>query len=228
MILNIDLHTHTNRYSRCSILSPEALCEIAIERGLNALAITEHHYQWSAQEIAGLQAKFPSLKLYGGIEISCTDGRDYVILGLDPDTHHPSTISGTHLRALLDAHPGAFAFVAHCFRHSDNQDGLAGMAIDGIEVASHNILARPQPASGPIVRVRAALYDKWQQRMGWIPLYNSDGHSRRMVGTFYNRIETLDGMPRDEAALIHLLRGAEIEGIQNDDLIRRAINGTMG
>ena len=102
------------------------------------------------------------------------------------------------------------------------------MAIDGIEVASHNILARPQPASGPIVRVRAALYDKWQQRMGWIPLYNSDGHSRRMVGTFYNRIETLDGMPRDEAALIHLLRGAEIEGIQNDDLIRRAINGTTG
>jgi hypothetical protein len=128
------------------------------------------------------------------------------------------------LQALIDRHPGAFSFVAHCFRHSDNQKGLAERRIDGIEMASYNILARPQLVRGPIQLVRAPLYQQWQTRMDWIPLYNSDGHSGRMIGTFYNQIETPDGLPRDEASLIRLLRGSEIRGIQNHELIRAAIN----
>jgi hypothetical protein len=224
MILNIDLHTHTSRYSPCSILSPEALCKTAIARGLNAIAITEHHYQWSEKEIARLEAKFPSIKLYAGVEISCTDDRDYVALGLDPGTHYTGSMSSDRLQALIDTHPGAFTFVAHCFRHNDNQKELAERRIDGIEMASYNILARPQLASGPIQLVRANLYQQWQARMNWIPLYNSDGHSGGMIGTFYNQIETPDGLPGDETSLIRLLRGSEIRGIQNDALIRAATN----
>jgi predicted metal-dependent phosphoesterase TrpH len=207
------------------MLSPEALCEIALQRGLNALAITEHHHQWSEGEIAELQARYPSLKLYAGVEISCADGHDYVVLGLDAGYYTPNRMPYAQFRSLLDAHPGAFTFVAHPFRHSADDRGLAKREIDGIEVASYNILARPQPRSGAVVVRRGALYGQWREKMGWVGLYNSDGHSERMVGTFYNRIQTADGMPPDEGALIRLLRQAEVRGFQDDDLIRKSIRG---
>jgi hypothetical protein len=229
MLLNVDLHTHTSRYSPCSILSPQTLCEVAIERGLNALAITEHHYQWSQDEIAGLQARYPALKLYAGVEISCTDGHDYVVLGLEAGAYWPHPMSYARLRSMLDAYPGAFVFVAHCFRLSSDEGGLADREIDGIEMGNYNILARPQPSEGPVVVRYAELYRKWQQEMGWIGLYNSDGHSAKMVGTFYNQIQAPDGVsggiPRDERALIRLLRCAEVRGVQDAGLIRGAING---
>ena len=99
---------------------------------------------------------------------------------------------------------------------------MAELQIDGIEVGSYNILAFRQPESGPIQLVREELYHKWQTRMDWAPLCNSDGHSRGMIGTFYSQIETPDAMPSDEMALSALLRQSEIRCIQDDDLIREA------
>ena len=129
------------------------------------------------------------------------------------------------LRALVDASPGAFVFIAHCFRHSGSEEGLVQRDIDGIEMASYNILARPQPPSGPAEIVRAALYRKWRDKMGWIGLYNSDGHSRSMIGTFYSQIDAPGGAPHDELALSALLRQAQVRGKENAPRIRRAING---
>jgi hypothetical protein len=225
MRFNIDLHTHTSRYSSCSVLSPQALCEIALERGLHALAITEHQHQWSKPELAALQKQYPALKLYRGVEVSCGDGHDYIVLGMADADRVYHGMGYEELRALVDASPGAFVFIAHCFRHSGSEAGLARRQIDGIEMASHNILARPQPPSGPATIVRAELYRTWRDKMGWIGLYNSDGHSRAMVGTFYNQIEASPGLPQDELALAALLRRAEIRGIENTALARSAING---
>jgi hypothetical protein len=227
VILNLDLHTHTDVYSACSILSPDALCQTALERGLDALAITEHHYQWTPKEIARLQNRFDHLKLYAGVEISCTDGNDYVILGLEPGPYRPHPMPYVQLQSLIDTHSGAFVFLAHPFRHNEKEDALAERTLDGIEMASYNLLARDQPADGPIEIVRAGLRETWQRTMGWIPLCNSDGHSRRMVGTFYNQIETGDGMPPDEVALIQLLRQAEVRCMRDEALVRAAIRGRL-
>jgi hypothetical protein len=224
VILKIDLHTHTRRYSSCSALSPDALCQVALDCGLDAIAITEHQYQWSPAEIGELQAYYPSLKLYAGVEISCADDRDYVVLGLDPGWY-PSQMPYPRLRALLDAHPDAFCFVAHCFRYSEDESGLAERQIDGIEVGSYNTLARPQPSRGPVVIVRQEQYLCWRHRQGWIPLYNSDGHAEKMVGTFYNLIEADEDLPADERALCRLLRSAVMRGFQDDARIRAAVNG---
>jgi predicted metal-dependent phosphoesterase TrpH len=223
MLLNIDLHTHTRRYSRCSILSPDTLCKVAIERGLNALAITEHHYQWSEDEVASLQARYPSLKLYAGVEISCSDGHDYVVLGLGSGPHRPPRMPFEQFQSLINARPGAFVFIAHCFRYTASDRGLAELLIDGIEVGSYNILAYRQPEAGPIQLVRAEMYQRWQKQMGWKPLCNSDGHSKGMIGTFYSQIEAPDGMPPDEMALNKLLRKSEIRCVQDDKLIREAM-----
>ena len=219
MKLKIDLHIHSSRYSSCSVLSPNQLCQVALDRGLNAVAITEHHHQWSKEEIAALQARYPALKLYAGVEISCTDGHDYVVLGMDAGAYHPHPMSYDKLWRLLDAHPGAFVFIAHCFRFSTDESGLAERAVDGLEMASYNILARHSSGNGRVALAHEQLYHAWQQKMGWTGFYNSDGHSPKMVGTFYNLIET-DEIPPHERALIHLLRHARVQGVQNDDLIR--------
>jgi hypothetical protein len=225
VILKIDLHTHTDRYSACARHSPETLCETALARGLDALVLTEHHHQWSPDEIAALQARFPALKLYTGVEISCTDRHDYVILGLDALTYRPNPMPPPQLKALLDAHPETFTFVAHCFRYSDDDRGLEHRNIQGIEMASWNTLARPQPEEGPIALVREGMYRRWQRRMGWVPLYNSDAHSVQMVGTFYNLVEAPNGLPADERALIQVLRRAPIRPFQDPAHIRAALNG---
>jgi len=225
MTLKIDLHTHTRRYSRCARLSPEQLCETALDCGLDALVITEHHHQWSPDEIAELQARCPALKLYAGVELTCTDGHDYVILGLEPGPYHPNPTSYAHVHALIDAHPGAFSFVAHCFRYSDDESGLDEVTIEGIEMASYNLLVRPQPPSGPALIAREALYRRWQQQRGWIPLYNSDAHSVAMVGLFYNLVDAPSGPPEDEMALGELLRTAEIRPCEDRARIRAAVNG---
>ena len=121
MLLKIDLHTHTNIYSGCSILAPERLCELALERGLNGLAITEHHYQWQQSELAALQARFPALKLYAGVEISCLDGRDYVVLGLQGGAYQPMPY--LQLEALLRRYlsPAVASLLAEPVR---TEDGL--------------------------------------------------------------------------------------------------------
>lgn len=223
MIFNIDLHTHTSRYSPCSGLSPQSLCETAIRRGLDAVVITEHNAQWSTDEIATLQTQYPALKLYAGVEISVDDGRHYGVIGLPADRYQPSPISCVHLKRLMNAHPGAFAFLAHCFRYSGDETGLVNAPIEGFELGNWNMLAYPQPTDGPVQISRIELYLKWQQKMGWIALYNSDSHAKHMVGTFYNRIEC-DEIPADEQSLIGLLRRGNIAGFQDDVLIRQSLN----
>jgi hypothetical protein len=216
VILKLDLHTHTARYSPCSQLSPNALCETALARGLDAVAITEHHHQWPAAEIAELQDRYPALKLYAGVEISCTDGHDYVVFGLDAGAYQPHPMPYARLQAMLDAHPGSFCFVAHCFRFSTDESGLEERAIQGIEMGSWNMLARRQAKSGPVIIAHQALYLHWQQRMGWIPLYNSDAHSARMVGVFCNLIDVPEGgLPEDARGLCQLLRQAAIRPFED-------------
>jgi hypothetical protein len=228
VIVNLDLHTHTNRYSRCSILPPEALCQTALERGLHALAITEHHYQWTARELARLQEAFPAIKLYAGVEISCTDGFDYVVLGLEAGLYRPNPMPYEQLRVLIDAQPVAFTFVAHPFRHNAAEGALAERTLDGIEMGSYNLLDRASPAEGPIEIVRAGLRRAWRDKMGWIGLCNSDGHSRRMVGTFYNQVATGNGLPPDERALIELLHQGEVRCVRDEAQIHAAMRGRAG
>lgn len=225
MIFNIDLHTHTNRYSPCSVLSPQMLCETAIARGLDALVITEHNVQWSPAEIAELQAQYPTLKLYAGVELSVDDGHHYGVIGLPAGRYDElSPMPYSQFKALLNAYPQAFAFLAHAFRYDDDESGLEDKPVEAMELGNWNMLVRPQPPDGPIQYHRFDLYLKWQRKMGWMALYNSDSHAVHMVGTFYNRVES-DRIPADEQALVRLLRQGRIEGYQDRELIRKSVNG---
>lgn len=63
----IDLHSHTDQSDGTD--TPLALVELAVERGLSALAITDHD-TFSAHDLLGDSASIRGLRLITGVEIS--------------------------------------------------------------------------------------------------------------------------------------------------------------
>ena len=81
----VDLHVHT--YFSDGMLSPEAVVALALERGLAALAITDHDSLDSLERAR--KAVEPSLDLVPGIELSSLhEGLDLHILGYYVDPAH--------------------------------------------------------------------------------------------------------------------------------------------
>jgi len=70
--MKYDLHTHTH-YSKCSSLKPELLLKIAKKRGLNGIAVTDHHEIKGALEIKKLN-KDKNFEVIVGEEISTNYG----------------------------------------------------------------------------------------------------------------------------------------------------------
>lgn len=83
----IDLHSHSH-YSDGS-LSPSALCRLAAERGVTALALTDHDSVRGLAEAAVAAAEV-GLRLVPGVEISAMAGPTLVhVLGLDINASDP-------------------------------------------------------------------------------------------------------------------------------------------
>jgi predicted metal-dependent phosphoesterase TrpH len=84
-----DLHTHSN----CSdgVLSPTALVELAVSRGVQIMALTDHDSTEGLPEALKAAAQHPGFTLIPGVEIS-TDipGSEVHVLGyfLDPNDGH--------------------------------------------------------------------------------------------------------------------------------------------
>ena len=55
--MKFDHHMHTRRHSPDSEIDPLLLIERAREIGLDGVVITEHDYQWEADELADLAAR---------------------------------------------------------------------------------------------------------------------------------------------------------------------------
>ncbi len=92
MLLNYDLHSHSTVSD--GTLSPAALVERAVAKGVDVLALTDH------DEVAGLgealsAAEEMDIRLLGGVEISVTWGKQTVhIVGLNIDPGHPQLQAG--------------------------------------------------------------------------------------------------------------------------------------
>lgn len=82
----IDLHVHSNKSD--GTLSPTELVEYAVQKGLSAIALTDHDTADGIDE-ALLAARDKNLTVVPGIEFSTShEGRDIHILGLFIDHHN--------------------------------------------------------------------------------------------------------------------------------------------
>ena len=148
----IDLHTHTLRSD--GAYTPVELVARAREAGIGILALTEHNH---TDDLSGLQAMFPEVRLIQGAEIGCmyTDSRGkeveihVVALGFDPE--HPA------IRAVLanndpDRRPYINAI-------------LDRLRLCGIDLGDYEDMSRRFPDSRQIGRMNIA---KCMKELGYV------------------------------------------------------------
>jgi len=92
----IDLHIHTNKSD--GVLSPEEVVDIAIEKGIKAIAITDHDVVDGVSE-AIEHAKGKSIDIIPGIEIGCDESdngfKEIHVIGLFVDYKNKDLIRFT-------------------------------------------------------------------------------------------------------------------------------------
>jgi predicted metal-dependent phosphoesterase TrpH len=178
----LDLHTHTLRYSSCSLIHPHNLVYAARLFHLDGFAITEHDYLWREKEIEELKRETGAddLVILRGQEV-----RTYNEYGPEGDIivfGYPDTIEGPLTsEALLDlVHASsALAVAAHPYR------GLLGLGdrvleleLDGIEIRNPNHSA--------VSTRRAALAAETRSLAG---IGASDAHMPVQIGHFLTQFE---------------------------------------
>jgi len=136
----IDMHVHTDRYSACSHMSPEAMAQTAMAQRLGGIVITEHDTLWSQDEVQALQARFPALKILRGIEVSTAQGHalSYGVSTEDAAAFYPHMPLTDLTHIVHDA--GGIVILAHPTRYEDDiPDEVYDADIDGVESLSLNV-----------------------------------------------------------------------------------------
>jgi len=133
----LELHTHTDRYSRCSTIDPVTLVKRVVAKGIQGIVITEHHYLWSDEEIARLRAEAEvgsHFRIFAAQEVE-TDLGHVLVYGA-----HKSIKDFIRIADLRAAYPSAALVWAHPYRkgHMPTAGGLLNPLFDGIEVFSLN------------------------------------------------------------------------------------------
>jgi hypothetical protein len=199
--MKIDLHTHSSEYSACSVVRAVHLLEAARERGLDAIAITDHGHFLTESERDALELAVPGIRVFRGMEIGLrgpafdgTKWEDVVIVGGEPcDDLHPLDWSNVDRLADLSRRTGALTILAHPYRyHDDLTIDLERFRPDAVEIASINVVAWPHD------RIASLAAESGMQCVG-----TTDSHATELVGLHY--IET-DSDVRTERELAEAVR----------------------
>lgn len=129
-----DLHTHTNASD--GLLSPEALADLALSRGVSVLSITDHDTVAGCEQLAGSAPA--GLTLVPGIELSTSwRGRGLHVVGLRVDPANATLAAG------IAAQQRARRTRAEKIAHRLERRG-AGRLLDAAERhAGHAPIGRP-------------------------------------------------------------------------------------
>jgi predicted metal-dependent phosphoesterase TrpH len=180
-----DHHLHTARHSPDSIIDPFALLERARAVGLDGVVITEHDYQWPADELAGLAARADGLHVFSGAEVSAREGH-FLVYGLPNLDDAPPGISLRNLLKLVKRHNAAIV-AAHPFRWDQDFRAIVaehGPVFDGLELVSNNVSPETRRRTEDLLQTHP------MGRTG-----SSDGHELEAVGCYFSEfpgpIETI-------------------------------------
>ena len=190
MGLRIDIHLHTRRHSACSAIDPARLINRAVQVGLDGLVITEHHYQWTREELDELveASGHPGFLLLAGFEYSSAKG-DILIYGLAPEEVRAFVPGGEPEVMLAMAHEmGAVCVAAHPTRAAIPFDErIVDMPFEALEVKSVNLASHEQ-------RLAQKLADNLGRRVTTA----SDAHRLDDVGAyateFLTPIQSIDDL----------------------------------
>ncbi len=208
----IDLHTHTCRYSPCSSFTPDSMVKAAIAAGLDGMVLTEHNHIWGEEETAELQAQYPEIKIFRGIEVASDSNDHFLVYGvLSPESFYPG-MPTDKLLTIVEQEGGAVV-LAHAYRYSDLvPDAIFHQPITALELCSSNIRRYAQP------RIKA-LAEKLQ-----VPTAaGSDGHAVETIGMFATDFPV---EITDETGLVQALKAGKFQVHVNETKVAN-FNGKL-
>ncbi|MDD3792316.1 MAG: CehA/McbA family metallohydrolase [Candidatus Bathyarchaeota archaeon] len=188
MRIKADLHVHTT-YSKDSVITPKELVYYAKQKGLNAVAVTDHNYLEGAYEIA----KKTDFLIIPGVEVSSSDGH---IVALNVKELIPRGFSAAETVELIHRAGGvAIACHPHVYFKGCLRDKVCS-SFDAIEV----INARAFPFNNSVKKA-----EETAQRLGLSKVAGTDADYGPQIGYAYTIIETLE--PTVEAIAKAIVEG---------------------
>ena len=179
----IDLHIHEKQFSKDSFLALEEIVEIAKEKGLDAICITDHD-SMGLREYAAEYTKKTGFPIFVGIEFYSLQG-DILAFGID--SYPDERVSAQEFIDYVHAQ-GGVVIAAHPFRHNRRglEDNLATLkGVDAVEILNGSTM--------PDATMMAVQYAK---KYGFATTGGSDCHYPHKVGTcatyFEEPIHTMD------------------------------------
>jgi len=156
------------------------MCRKAIAFGLTGIALTEHDFWWPEGEFRELQAKFPDLIIFRGVEYACVDDHFLVFL---PEPNYGTDVRFRNVSELISRVHDLSGIViwAHPFRYDRSIPvWLQDANLDGMEVDSNNMDIRAKCLALEVAKDR-----------GYKVFQNSDAHIVDTLGRYYNDIPVL-------------------------------------
>ena len=179
----IDLHIHEKQFSKDSFLALEEIVEIAKEKGLDAICITDHD-SMGLREYAAEYTKKTGFPIFVVIEFYSLQG-DILAFGID--SYPDKRVSAQEFIDYVHAQ-GGVVIAAHPFRHNRRglEDNLATLkGVDAVEILNGSTM--------PDATMMAVQYAK---KYGFATTGGSDCHYPHKVGTcatyFEEPIHTMD------------------------------------
>ena len=166
----IDLHIHEKQFSKDSFLALEEIVEIAKEKGLDAICITDHD-SMGLREYAAEYTKKTGFPIFVGIEFYSLQG-DILAFGID--SYPDKRVSAQEFIDYVHAQ-GGVVIAAHPFRHNRRglEDNLATLkGVDAVEILNGSTM--------PDATMMAVQYAK---KYGFATTGGSDCHYPHKVGT---------------------------------------------
>lgn len=199
--LKADLHIHSCFSD--GEPNPLEIVKRSLELGMNAISITDHdNFRGSIEAKKVIQEKRINISLIVGSEVR-TDRGDVLVYCEDPLEFK----SGVELEVLVDSvkENGCLAVPAHPFDRV-----RSGIGIEGLSLIANKISA-VECFNAFSSRSSNAKAEDYARRSGLHCLANSDAHTLRAIGSYFNSIEIDPPMTFD--SLRKAVEGGMIEAV---------------
>lgn len=169
----VEMHCHTSEHSKCSHVPAVHLVRRSLQVGIQSMILTDHHYQWSFEEIRALrkEADVPAtFGLLSGQEVDSADYGHLLVYGA------AETIENRlKLREIRRLYPEAAIVWAHPYRDgkAPSRERLLSDLIDAVEIFNSNY---------SVTEAARALKD-WH-RYRFTAIGGTDTHGHHYVGMY--------------------------------------------
>jgi len=196
-LIEIDLHMHTDHSPDCAT-PVEVLLETARDRGLGAIAITDHNEVSGALEARRLAAEMDDLKVIVAEEIMTAEQGEVIGLFLEEKIPRGMTMAET-IAAIREQ--GGLVYVPHPFDRFHSVPDYANLLeiveeIDVLEVFNPRVALSAFNEEA----------ERFARKYGIVPGAGSDSHVAQGLGSVRIRVRDFDG----PAEFLEAMRDADI------------------